>query len=756
MLPFERDGVGPDARVVEISYTSLRFSGEETRRYLGGDIADDDVATIQSLTEGWPVALGICRQLLSRHGPVRHQTASLPELLSCSEELRAYFDDGVLRAVPPSLRDFAARMAVPDEINADLAESITEGGGGAALLDLLCRQNLFLFPITSRTPWLRFHPLFAAHLRAHQAPSPAVTADLHRKIAGWLVPRGLYRQAMPHISQVDNAEFVAQLLISSGGWYLHFRGGEVMARVLDSLPLAVLNSHASLVLARIYRLLQTSDVTLARQCFEELKQRTNDFEAVSDPTQPTEADGFIMKLLLSLYEDRILSPQALIKAEADLSADPGDDAIRSSVIRELVSWSFYHAGAFHKALTFGRESVQLSVRAGIPYIEIYASLGIGVAELAVGHVDRAAEIHAQAEAEAARRFGAECNQVMAAQILGAEILYARNQVGTSYRHTARWYEAVTNGDGWVDLYASLYRTLSSSLRALGDGPAAIAVIERARHMARNRRLWRLDQILQNHQLREACLLGDMEQADRLARNLRNEHPRSVAVQNQGWRVWYSRLLALARHALETRDLAGTAELLRSIDRLVLEGTGDHSLCRLERDLLEARLLFERDGDSDAYARPLSRAVVQAASAGLIRPFLDEGSVMLRMLRQYTDTFSLARPIGVFLSEVFAQVAQSHAVQPTERAPEGRAAGNALATSEILSNREAAVLGLIYDGLTSKEIARRLDISVNTVLTHRKSLYRKLRVTTRSQLITIAREQQMLKLTAGAAPYAQAV
>lgn len=52
----------------------------------------------------------------------------------------------------------------------------------------------------------------------------------------------------------------------------------------------------------------------------------------------------------------------------------------------------------------------------------------------------------------------------------------------------------------------------------------------------------------------------------------------------------------------------------------------------------------------------------------------------------------------------------------------------------LSPREAEVLALICQGLTNEDIAGRVYISMNTVKTHIRSLYRKIDVTSRSRAV----------------------
>ena len=55
--------------------------------------------------------------------------------------------------------------------------------------------------------------------------------------------------------------------------------------------------------------------------------------------------------------------------------------------------------------------------------------------------------------------------------------------------------------------------------------------------------------------------------------------------------------------------------------------------------------------------------------------------------------------------------------------------------EKLTPREAQALQAIEEGLTNKEVAIRLGISLETVKTHIKNIYQKLEVNNRHALIT---------------------
>jgi LuxR family maltose regulon positive regulatory protein len=70
-------------------------------------------------------------------------------------------------------------------------------------------------------------------------------------------------------------------------------------------------------------------------------------------------------------------------------------------------------------------------------------------------------------------------------------------------------------------------------------------------------------------------------------------------------------------------------------------------------------------------------------------------------------------------------------------------GGAPAAPHPLSERELEILALLPSELSRREIAAALFVSLNTVQTHLRSIYRKLGVASRSQAVARAREQGLL-------------
>jgi LuxR family transcriptional regulator, maltose regulon positive regulatory protein len=64
-------------------------------------------------------------------------------------------------------------------------------------------------------------------------------------------------------------------------------------------------------------------------------------------------------------------------------------------------------------------------------------------------------------------------------------------------------------------------------------------------------------------------------------------------------------------------------------------------------------------------------------------------------------------------------------------------------SEVLSERELGVLRLLATNLTQREVGRELYLSLNTVKSHTRSVFRKLGVTDRAQAVARARERELI-------------
>ncbi|MER7181054.1 helix-turn-helix transcriptional regulator, partial [Streptomyces hyaluromycini] len=161
------------------------------------------------------------------------------------------------------------------------------------------------------------------------------------------------------------------------------------------------------------------------------------------------------------------------------------------------------------------------------------------------------------------------------------------------------------------------------------------------------------------------------------------------------------------------------EAVETAGRLCTEGrTGPGVTVRAT--LVRARAATEA-GDTGTARKLLARALLEARRDRLRRPFLDAGPGIRRLL----DTPPL------------------HGLAAGWLYGDGPGADSPPLLVEELSGREREVLGRLAQMMSTQEIAADLYVSVNTVKTHLKSIYRKLGVGRRGDAVRRARERGLL-------------
>jgi LuxR family transcriptional regulator, maltose regulon positive regulatory protein len=148
--------------------------------------------------------------------------------------------------------------------------------------------------------------------------------------------------------------------------------------------------------------------------------------------------------------------------------------------------------------------------------------------------------------------------------------------------------------------------------------------------------------------------------------------------------------------------------------------------RAETWLLDAMALDALSEHDDA-AQALERALDIAEPAGLRRLIETHGTVVGPLLRRHLrhDT---AHPAIV-----------GEALDAIERRGAQRSRPSTVLLVEPLSEREQAILRYLPTMMSNQEIAGELFVSVNTVKTHLKAIYRKLDATGRREAVQRGRE-----------------
>lgn len=194
---------------------------------------------------------------------------------------------------------------------------------------------------------------------------------------------------------------------------------------------------------------------------------------------------------------------------------------------------------------------------------------------------------------------------------------------------------------------------------------------------------------------------------------------------------------------------GSEESLAEATDLLQTIWNESERCRFTSQMIEVKTLqtlaLDKMGHSREAFESLEEVLSLAGPGGYIRPFLEGGRPMEKLLRGFSGN----KPANGFIEHilnVFENEGQNEILETSNsQAPHDTSIHTPLndpplsplyeqSLVEPLTNRELDVLELLSKRLQNKEIAEKLNISAMTVKAHLRNIYRKLDVAKRREAI----------------------
>jgi LuxR family maltose regulon positive regulatory protein len=175
-----------------------------------------------------------------------------------------------------------------------------------------------------------------------------------------------------------------------------------------------------------------------------------------------------------------------------------------------------------------------------------------------------------------------------------------------------------------------------------------------------------------------------------------------------------------------------AKALESTNRLTLSAESSGRMGHLIELLILQALVLDAQGNLEQALSCLERALELAEPQGFVRIFLDNGSPIIRLLKEAARRDIAADYAIKLLNRI-----------DTDNQPDGPNDSPSSLLVDPLSDRELEVLHLMAQDLSYQEIADQIMVSLNTVRTHVKNIYSKLMVHKRSEAVAKAEELNLL-------------
>ena len=709
-----------EGRLSQVRNADLRFSPEEAGELFtrhGIRLGRDDTHSLCERTEGWAAGLRLAACALSTDADPRGFVLSAS---ATQVAVSDYLLTEVLDRQDEAAQQFLLRTSVVGRLTPDLAVSLTGDPRAGERLNALERRGIFLVELDEDGSY-RYHALFGALLRARLRLSdrPLFTA-LHRKAALWHLANGLPREAEEHARSAGEWSLVGRLVLDR--WLGKALDGK---RPVDDLV-------AGMSAGAVGATPELSLVAAAQACWRsdraEADLHRHVIAQVTLPGGTATAEWALARRVLDVEYARAFGDDAqarrAIRALADLAAAGDARAARAGRLAALRQAELDLVGGRDEAARRGLGRLVAVLASSRPE----GGEAGGPSAASIVRPDRLPGEPVQSSGDEAAAWSAAAAGLLALDEALAGRLVAADGHGAAARAlaaAARPRDGLPHAGGLAAALCCAQRGeprgLSEALDMVDDAQLPNATWVAVRDVARwadrhqTRRPVALDGALAERPLvdRSLVALGLLETIDR--------HGRVRVHGGAGERV-----VVAARHALAAghtgRDTACLDEWLAAVEAgLPGAGADPHPRTLVEAYVVAA--LLAGDGDTKLAAAQLDRALELFEATGIRAPFDQHADRLAPLLRRR------AAERGSH---------QGMAVDMADRLPTGE---NLIV--EPLTERELEVLTHLPTLMSNVEIAAGLHLSVNTVKSHLKAVYRKLGVDGRRHAVLRARELELL-------------
>lgn len=730
-------------QITEIRARDLRFSIAETARLLAKilnqEVDHETASRWTERTEGWVTALGLAALALRQRG--QHDISPHDESID-SHHLQEYLLADVMNGLEPRLREWLLTIAWLDRFCPALCAAVCQPEPieaqtdftGEAFVQRLRDDNLFLISLDSEQQWFRLHHLFREVLRGwgRSQFSEAEIAVLYRRTGEWFARHELPDEAIRYLilgGDYDAAERVVQkhryMLMNLEQW-------SRLERWLRQFPDTVRETRALLVsissILSIHFGKYRQVALLARRAEALLTKLPPGSSIHNDVLGEVSA----VMATLALAEG---DPEALVSgAQRALQLLPDNAHLLRDQVEGVIAAGMQIDGHYEEGCRFLEDSLDrtpVTQFRRLRLMNYLCLISFLQGDLSTTQAWAERVLHVAEERHLAELL------YIARHFLGV-VHYLRNELGAAEALLTPLTEEYF---GTVRTYISMATfALALIYDDRGEFARANAVIDR---------------LVSYYQDAGDTIAMALVDAFSVELALRRDDAGAAQRRRVGvdfaprpplWFFYIPQLTPIKLLLIE-----GTAEALgaarAALDEYEARMSVLHrNLARIDGLALLA-LVCDQQGDSDGALANLIAALRLACDAGLIRPFVDQGANMAVLLRRLRDSNREGvQEVGAFITDILDAFPTAAPYVMEKASPlrhEHQERVETVLLPEPLTEREVQVLQQLATQLTPAEIAARYVVSVSTVRSQIKSIYRKLDVHSRKDAVRRSRELKLI-------------
>jgi LuxR family maltose regulon positive regulatory protein len=709
-------------QITELRTADLRFTPNEAADFLkqatGLTLPSTAVTALEERTEGWVAGLQMAAYSMRGQDDI---ASFVKDFTASNRYVIEYLLEEVLDREPEDVRVFLLQTSILDRLTGALCDHLTGEANGQDVLRRLEDANLFIVPLDHDRHWYRYHHLFADSLRKQLEESqPKVLPRLHRQASAWYAQNGLLAEAVNHALKAQDIEQAAYLIEQTAFEILD--RGEVSSLVgwLAALPNETIRTHPWLCVLHAWMLIISGQQKAIEARLRDAEEALNILDSL-DEQEVTRIQGYISAIRAQVAFIRSAIPDTIEFAQDALEKIPARDySVRATTTMILgAAYGFIDdlaaaSRAFSEARTIGQTNQD-------NFSVMLASSALAQLEVVHGQLRKAERTYREAlqlvEKPSGVRHG-HSPGVGYTYVGLAEVLREKNELEAAASYAEEGLD-LCKLLGQAEILMSGYVALARIQRAQGNIEGALATLQEAIQIATEMSAWSVD-VVTVHQVRLWLAQGNLEAASRWAQASGMSADDAPSFHREAGHLTLARILVAQGKIDDAARLL--ARLLKAAESTQRWGSAIEAL------LLLALTQYKKN-EPERALHALERALSLAEPEGYVRVFVDEGTPMAELLRQAAECGIAPR----YVQELLSAFDASEPAEPRHAQP----------LIEPLSDREIEVLRLAAAGLSNREIAEQLYISINTVKAHTKSIYRKLDAHNRTQAINRAQELGLL-------------
>jgi LuxR family maltose regulon positive regulatory protein len=700
--------------LVEIGTSELGFTAGEAGLLLAGhglSLRAALIAELTARTAGWAAGLRLAALGLTR---VKDPDQFVMRFAGDDRYVLDYLVTEVLDREPPDRRRFMLRASVARHLTGSLAEVVTGVADGNAMLSEIESRNLFLVARPTRPVSYRWHPMFAAALRSQlEQEAPGDVPKLHARAAAWYATRGFALHALEHAVAAGDWKLATEA--AAEHWLEFYVRGRVktLPGLLAAFPSDLVAANPELSIAMAAALLDAGDPVTAQQLIDAAAARAS--RVPGSRRWAFQAALMAIRLQLGRMLGRAsgarLAATTLLATADDVPGVPSRHRALRALLLQGLGMALMMEPEAEDAISHLQVALEAADAGHLLHIRATCLPQLALMRYRKGELDAAASLAADAIDLARRRGQSGHHSLAGAHLALGATHHLRDELDQARDHLEQGASITPRVDRPVGWAIAIFR--ARLLRATGDVASARSMLVGAQRVMDESEAPRwLARIATVEEATQMAAEGDVEEALTL---LSSQGPSGVeAMDHMSQVVLASIQVGMGRFAEARAAVLPWLELPRP-----------RGAPRISTWVLHAVASAALDDQPRAEAS-FNRAIVLAAPDRIRRPFVEAAELVRPLLRGFVERRT---PYTEFALDLLERV--------SDTSRRGRPRSAALAGP--LSGRELTVLRHLQSPLTLGEIARQLYVSVNTIKSQARSIYRKLGVDDRHQAARRAQE-----------------